>query len=457
MDIIIVGCGKVGYTLVEQLSGESHSLVVIDKKAEQVANITESLDAMGIVGDGVSYETLYEAGIKTADLLIAVTGSDEQNFLCCLLAKKNPGCHTIARVRNPVYNSEISYFKRKLGINLIINPEYAAADEIFHIFRFPTAVKIDHFVNGQVELLHFRIGKNSPLIDQKILNIRNTLQCNVLICTIKRDETVMIPNGEFIFRENDVVSMIASRKEALGFFEKIRILTNPVKSAVLAGGGKISFYLAKLLLATGTDTTIIEIDHDRCEYLSEALPKATIINGDATDEWLLEQEGVHYAKGFAALTDLDEENILLSLHIKKKAEAKVITKVNRVNFASVISELDLDTVIYPRVITADHIVRYVRMMENSRKNRMIGSDVERLYRLQDGKAEAMEFIIKEPSAVTDTPLCKLKLRKNILNGCIYRAGKVILPGGQDEIKVKDSVIIILSGYKIADIKDILED
>lgn len=456
MKIIIVGCGKVGYTLVEQLSGEDHDLVVIDEKQEQVENITESLDAMGVIGNGVSRKTLEEAGIDAADLLIAVTGSDEQNLLCCVIAKSSWHCQTIARVRNPVYNPEKYFFRKEFSLAMIINPEQLAADEIFNIFRFPTAVKIDHFVNGHVELLHFRVGKDSPLIDKRVVDIRNNIQGNILIGTVKRDEEVMIPNGDFILRVNDVVGILATRKDALAFFEKIKLLSNPVKNAVLAGGGKISFYLAQYLLATGTETTIIEIDHNRCEYLSESLPKATIIQGDATDEWLLEQEGAHIAQGFAALTDLDEENILLSLHVMKHSNAKVITKVNRVNFASVINELSLDTVIYPRVITADHIVRYVRMMQNSLHKRMSGSDVERLYRLEDGKAEAMEFIIKENSEVTNVPLCELKLRRNILIGCIYRNGMVIVPGGQDRIQIRDSVIIILSGYKISDIKDILQ-
>lgn len=456
MNIIIVGCGKVGYTLVDQLSGESHSLVVIDEKPEQVRKITDTLDAMGVIGNGVSYQTLCEAGIRTADLLIAVTGSDEQNLLCCVLARKNGHCQAIARVRNPLYNPVTDFLKKEFDLAMIINPERAAADEIFHLFRFPTAIKIDYFVNGKVELMHFRIGKNSHLKDQRVLYIKNHLQMNILVGPVKRGEEIHIPNGDFIFRENDVVSFIGTRKEFLCFFEKLHLLSNPVKTAILAGGGKISFYLAKLLLAAGTDTTIIEMNKERCEYLSEVLPKANIIHGDATDEWLLEQEGLGAAQGFAALTDLDEENILLSLHVKKKTDAKVITKVNRVNFASVISGLELDTVMYPRVITSNYIVRYVRVMENSLHKRMSGSDVERLYLLEDGRAEALEFVIREPSGITDVPLCALKIKRNILIGCIYRNGEVILPGGQDTIQVKDSVIVFVSGYKIANIREILE-
>lgn len=452
MNIIIVGCGKVGYTLVEQLSSEDHNIAVIDERQEKVQYITDDLDAMGIVGNGINHQTLLDAGIAAADLLIAVTGSDEKNLLCCVIAKKTGHCKTIARVRNPVYNVEMDFLKKEFGLAMIINPELTAANEIARIFQFPSAIRVDPFAKGHVELLHFKVGKNSPLIRLKLCNLHQTLHSNVLVCTVIRGEDVIIPNGDFIFDENDIVAIVSERRDAILFFRKIGIVKNRVGNAILAGGGKVSYYLAKILLSSGIHVTIIEIDRTRCEFLSELLPHATIICGDATDQTLLSQEGLEHAQGFAALTGLDEENILLSLYANDISSAKTVTKVNRITFNSVINELNLGSVIYPRVITAEYIIKYVRSMSNSKN-----SNVETLYKLANGKTEALEFLIKADSAVAGIPLQTLQLRKNTLICCIYRHGKVIIPSGQDMMMAGDSVMVVLSGYRISDIKEILED
>lgn len=452
MDIIIVGCGKVGYTLVEQLSNEDHNIVVIDERPEKVQYITDRLDAMGIVGNGVNHKTLIDAGITTADLLIAVTGDDEKNLLCCVIAKKTGHCQTIARVRNPIYNSEIDFLKKEFGLAMIINPERTAATEISRIFQFPSAIRVDSFAKGHVELLHFKVTENSPLCNLKLFNLHQTIHSNVLVCTVMRGDEVIIPNGDFVFAENDIVSIAAQRRNAMEFFRKIGIMKNRVDNAMLAGGGKVSYYLAKSLIESGIKVTIIEIDQARCEHLSEILPEATIICGDATDQELLSEEGLEHAQGFAALTGLDEENILLSLYANKISNAKTVTKINRMSFTSVINELNLGSIIYPRIITTDYILKYVRSTNNSRN-----SNVETLYKLANGKAEALEFIIKENSAVAGIPLQDLRLKKNTLIGCIYRNGKIILPGGQDMMMAGDSVLVVLSGYRISDIQEILED
>lgn len=452
MNIIIVGCGKVGYTLVEQLSNEDHNLVVIDERQEKVQYITDDLDAMGIIGNGISHQTLIDAGIATADLLIAVTGSDEKNLLCCVIARKTGHCQTIARIRNPIYNLEVDFLKKEFGLAMIINPELAAANDIAQIFQFPSAIRVDTFAKGHVELLHFRIGKNSPLIRLKLFNLHQTLHTNVLVCTVIRGDNVIIPNGEFEFQENDIVAIVSERKNAMEFFRKIGIVKNRVQNAILAGGGKVSYYLAKSLLASGIRVTIIEIDRERCEQLSELLPQATIIHGDATDQTLLSQEGLENAQGFAALTGLDEENILLSLYANEVSSAKTVTKINRISFNTVINELNLGSIIYPRIITADYILKYVRSKNSSRN-----SNVETLYKLANGNAEALEFLIKEDSSIAGIPLQDLHFRKNTLICCIYRNGKVIIPSGQDMITAGDSVLVVLSGYRISDIKEILED
>lgn len=451
MNIIIVGCGKVGYTLVEQLSGENHDIVVIDTKEEKVNALTDDLDAMGIIGNGISYQTLQEAGISHADLLVAVTGSDEQNLLCCVIAKKAGHCKTIARVRNPIYNNELTFLREELGLAMIINPEFATASEIARIFQFPSAVKIDTFSKGRIEMLHFRVTKDCLLNNYELIHIRTTLKCDVLVCMVKREEEILIPKGDFVFHEGDVVSIVATPPKASEFFRKIKIGAGRVHTAMIVGGGTIAYYLARRLLSVGIETKIIELDPTRCEHLSELLPKATIICGDGTDERLLSQEGLESVDGFAALTGLDEENILLSLYAKKTSHAKIVTKINRITFNGVLNDLTLDSIAYPRLQTADVITKYARSMNES-----LNSNVENLYKLEEGRAEALEFTILEPSEVTDIPLGKLRIRKNILICCINRKNQIIIPGGQDMLKVGDSVIVVLTNSRLNDIREILE-
>ena len=452
MNIIIVGCGKVGYTLVEQLNGENHNIVVIDEREEKVKSITDELDAMGIVGNGVSYQTLAEAGIRDADLLIAVTGSDEQNLLCCVIAKKAGNCKTIARVRNPIYSTELAFLREELGLAMIINPELTAASEIARIFQFPSAVKIDTFSKGRIELLHFRVTKDCLLNDYELINIRTTLKCDVLVCIVTRGDEVLIPRGDFVFKEGDVVAIVSTPPKANDFFRKIGIGTGKIHTAMLVGGGTMAYYLTRRLLAVGIDTKIIDQDPVRCEHLSELLPKATVICGDGTDEKLLLEEGLESVDGFAALTGMDEENILLSLVAKKYSRAKVVTKINRVNFNNVLGDIKLDSTTFPRLLTADVIIKYARSMNES-----LNSNVENLYKLEEGRAEALEFYIKEPSAVTGVPLLKMRLKKDLLLCSITRGSQVILPGGQDDLRVGDSVVIVTTHPRLNDIKDILED
>lgn len=451
MNIIIVGCGKVGSTLTEQLSNENHNIVVIDTNADKVRSITEEFDAMGVIGNGVSNQTLQEAGVANADLVIAVTGTDEENLLCCLIAKKSGNCHTIARVRNPIYNAEIDFLKEEFELAMVINPELAAAKEIARMFQFPSAIRVDSFAKGNVELLHCKLTADSPLIGIPLSQLSQKVKVNVLVCEVIRGDEVIIPNGTFVFRENDIIAIASTRRNAMTFFKNIGIMKNPVKNAILAGGGKISLYLAKLLLQSGIGVTIIEHDEKRCDYLSDTLPEATIILGDATDQTILSQENYETAHGFACLTGVDEENILLALHVNEHSNAKTVTKVNRTNFHNVINKLDLGSIIYPRVITADYIIKYVRSLNAAQDN-----NVETLYQLANGKAEALEFNITAQSDITDIPLQQLKLKKNTLIGCIYRNGKVIFPGGQDTIRVGDTVMVVLSGYRLSDIEDILE-
>ncbi len=452
MNIIIAGCGKVGRALAEQLSREKHDITVIDRKPEAIQQITNIADVRGVVGNGASFEIQMDAGIDTADLMIAVTDADEVNLLCCLIAKKAGGCQTIARVRNPVYHHEIHHIKDELGLSMVINPEWAAAMEMARLLRFPSAIDIDTFANGRIELLRFQLEEQNPLCDNKIKDLHMLSRCEVLICIVERGNEVLIPSGEVELKAGDMISVVASPVNASRFFKTIGIETNQVKNTMIIGGGKISFYLAKRLLEMGIQVKIIEKDRDVCERLCEILPKAMIINGDGTDRELLAEEGLAKAEGFAALTNMDEENVMLALYAKSMSKAKKITKVNRNTFDTIIGALNIGSLIYPKHITSETILQYVRAMQNS-----IGSNVETLYRLVDGNAEALEFIIKGKSEVTDIPLQELQLKPHILVCAINRKGKIIIPKGQDFIQEGDSVVIITTdcgAYK--DIRDIMK-
>lgn len=451
MNIIIVGCGKVGEKLAEKLSNEKkHNITVIDKRYRVVQDIANRYDIMGVAGSGASTETLLDAGVRDADLLIAVTGADELNLLVCLIAKKTGNCKTIARVRKPEYSKDLNLFKEDLGLAMIINPEQAAAAEIARVLRFPTAITIDTFAKGRVEILKFRIQPGSPLANMKISEMGHRLSCDVLVCGAERGDNAIIPSGDFTVMEGDLLSVVASPKNAAYFFKKIGVKTNKVKDTIIVGGGSTSFYLAKQLLQSGIDVKIIEQNPERCETLCQLLPKATIINGDGTDNRLLLEEGLEKCESFVSLTNIDEENILLSLYAKSITGGKVITKVNRIAYDNVIDNLSLDSVIYPKNITAEYIVRFVRAKENS-----IGSNIETMHLIFGGKAEALEFRIHESSEITDKQLNELNIKKDILISCINRNGKIIIPRGHDTIQTGDTVIVVTTIAGLNDISDIL--
>lgn len=451
MHIIIVGCGKVGRTLAEQLQEENTDLTLIDISEKTINSITEDIDAMGVVGNGASINTLMEAGVDSADILISVTASDELNLLCCLIAQKTGRCQTIARVRNPVYSQEIGFIKEKLGISMIINPELAAAQEISRLLRFPAAIKIDAFSKGRVELLKFKVLPEFGLDGMTISRITEKYRCDILFCAIENKDELSIPGGDHVIHDGDFVSIIATPQNTAQFFKKIGLKTNQVKNTLIIGGGTISIYLAKMLADIRIPVKIIEQDFQRCEYLSEQLPDATIINGDGTNRSLLIEEGLETAESFVTLTNLDEENIFLPLFARKVSKAKLVAKVNRLPYTDIIDELDIGSVIYPKYLTADMILRYVRAMQNT-----IGSNVETLYHILDNQAEALEFNIRDDSPVVGIPLADLKLKDNLLVCCLARHGTVSIPRGQDTIQIGDNVIIVTTHKGLRDICDILE-
>ena len=424
---------------------EDTDLTLIDTDPDVINDLTEDIDAMGIVGNGASINTLMEAGVKTADIMIAVTASDELNLLCCLIAQKTGHCQTIARVRNPIYSKEISFIKERLGLSMIINPELATAREISRLLRFPAAIKIDPFSRGRVELLKFKVLPEFGLDGMSISQITDKYRCDILFCAIESKTTLSIPGGDHLVHNGDFVSIIATPKNTAQFFKKIGLKTHQVKNTLIIGGGTISYYLAKTLSDLKINVKIIDKNKDRCEELSEMLPDATIICGDGTDRSLLLEEGLSTVESFVTLTNMDEENIFLSLSAKNLTQAKLIAKVNRLPYKDVIG-----SVIYPKYITSDSILRYVRAMQNT-----IGSNVETLYHVLDNQAEALEFIIRDESPVVGIPLADLNLKPNLLVCCLTREGTVRIPRGQDSIQIGDNVIIVTTHKGLRDIRDIL--
>ena len=451
LKIIIVGAGKIARTIVAQLVDEGHDVTVVDIDSSVVDEFTQACDCMGVVGNGATYATLKEAGIETADLFIAVTASDELNLLCCTIAKQFGDAATIARVRNPEYSREVGYLRDKLGLAMIINPELEASKEIARILFLPTAIEINSFAHGHAELIKIRLPEGNMLDGKSIAYLGQNITNDILICAVERNGEIVIPHGDFVLQAGDIISFAATRKSCLSFLKLIGFNTKGVRDTMIVGGGIACYYLADQLLRSGIDVKIIESDITRCEELSELLPKATIINADATDKNLLLEAGIHNAQSFVPLTGIDEENIILSLFAKEVSNAKLVTKVTRITFSEVISKLDLGSVIYPKYITAENILTYVRA-----KQATIGSNIETLYQLFDSRAEALEFSIHAGSAIIGVPLKELKLKKDVLIGFIYHKDTVIIPSGNDVIHEGDSVLIVTTHHGFTEIGDVLQ-
>ena len=450
LKIIIVGCGKVGANLVDQLSKEGHDITVIDKKAEKIQDITNIYDVMGLVGNGASYSTQMEAGIEETDLIIAVTDSDELNLLCCTVAKRVGKCAAIARVRTPDYSEETGYLREQLGLALIINPELEAAREVARILYLPTALEVNSFAHGQAELVKFKVPEGNLLNGLSLAYLGKNITNDILICAVERNGEVYMPNGDFVLQSGDVVSFVSERHIARDFLKQIGLATRQVKDTMIIGASKAAYYLAKELLNMGISVKIIEKEKENCESLSVKLPKAIIINGDGTDPDILKEEGIETVQSFIPLTGIDEENIMLTLYAKQVSKAKVVTKINRVNYKQVINNLDLGSLVYPKYITSEAIIAYVRAKKNS-----MGSNIETLYHMFDSRVEAIEFIVEENSKVSGVPIKDMKLKKDVLISFINHNGHIIIPTGNDEIEDGDTVMIVTKNTGFTGIDDIV--
>ncbi|MDD3946845.1 MAG: Trk system potassium transporter TrkA [Clostridia bacterium] len=449
MRIVIIGVGKVGNTLVEQLSKEGHDIIVIDINKKVIEKTINGFDAMGVLGNGADHNVQKEAKVDLCDLMIASTHSDELNILCCMVAKKLGNADTIARIRNPEYFT--LFIGDELGLNLMINPEYEAAMEIFRILRSPGTIKIDPFSNGKVELVEFKLCETNPLIDMAISQIPAKLQLKMLISAVERDEDVFIPNGNFVLKANDKIFITATAKDTYIVLKKLGIFKSIVKNVMIVGGGKISFYLAKQLEKVGISVKIIEKNERKCQELSEQLNKTEIIVGDGSDRDILIDEGLMRTDALIILTSSDEENIMISLFASSKKIKKIVTKINRFSYYSMLKESGIESIISPRLLMSNIIVRYVRGKQNS-----MGSTVLNLYKIINEKAEALEFIVTDTFRASSVPIKTLKLKNNLLISCIMRNGQMITPDGDETIEIGDNVIIVTTNEFLNDLNDILQ-
>ncbi len=443
MKIIIIGAGKVGYSLAESLSKSNHDVIIIDKNYVALSKAEENLEVLCIRGSGVSTNILMEAGIETTDLLIAVTNSDEINMVCCLTAKKLGVNHTIARIRDPEYAQELSLLKEQLDLDLIINPEQAAAEEIANVLNFPIAINVEHFAKGRVKMVELHATKEMGIIGIPLRELGSKLISSILIGVVIRNDEVIVPNGDFIIEEGDRIYVIGKPSNLYNFCKMSGKNPHKIRNVMIAGGGRIAIYLAKILAEMDIKVKLIELEREKCVELSELLPEALIIHGDGTDEELLKSENVSQMDGFIAMTGMDEENIMSSLVAKQNGVKKVITKVSRVNYINIIKSLGVDSVISPKLITTNHILKFVR-----------GNSIESLYRIIEGQAEITEIIADSESSILNTKIKKLGLPKDVIIATIVRKNEVVIPHGNDIIKEGDRVIVISKNKNISTLDEV---
>lgn len=452
MKIVIIGDGKVGHKLAKQLAEEDYEIVLIDQNHGKLQAALNQLDIFCITGNGADAEVQKQADVPHADLVIACASTDELNMLSCLLARRLGAKHTIARVRNPMYYRQMGLLKEDLHLSMAVNPELTAANEIARILLFPEANKVETFMKGRVELVEFPVREDSPLAGLSLAEIYQKFQIKILVCAVKRDNQVYIPDGDFTLQQGDKLHIAAAHHDLKTFFKSMGRRKNmKIRNVLICGGGHLCFYLAGQLLQVGMQVKIIEKEEAKCEALCEMLPKATIIHGDATDHELLIEEGIGNADAVIALTGMDEENIIMALFAKTQGVEKIIAKVNEDSRAQMVEGLGIDSIISAKSATADAIMSYVR----ARKNSYSSANVETMYRLVNGKVEAQEFLIKKECDFTNVPLKDLPTKPNNLIACIGRKGRIIIPNGDDHLEVGDSVIVISKDHVIDKFTDLL--
>ena len=451
MKIVIIGLGSIGKTILKNLSGEGHTITIIDEEKNRIEKLIEKYDVLGVVGNGASMEIQNEAGVAGADLVIALTRSDELNILACLVAKKVGAKNTIARVRNPDYRKQIDEMKDDLGISMVVNPERETASEIFNIINLPSVAQIEHFAEGKVSLVEVVVQKGCSLIGETLVSLGRKLTTKVLICAVRRGDEVIIPSGNFQICEGDRIHFTSNAKMLGDFLAEAGLVRSPLKKVMIVGGGRIGFYLADSLAKKRYSVKLIESDMAHAEELAEALPRVTVVCGNGTKHDLLMEEGIEAMDAFVALTDIDEENIIVSMFANKKNVKKTITQIKSDDLYGMLDELGIDNNVSPKQVVANMIISYIRALANT-----VGSNVLTLYRLVNNQVEALEFSAKKQERFYNKPLKDLKIKKDCLIACIIRQNEVIIPNGLSEIRLGDNVVVVTTHKNFDDLTDVFE-
>ncbi|MBQ9167570.1 MAG: Trk system potassium transporter TrkA [Oscillospiraceae bacterium] len=451
MKIVIIGLGSIGKTILKNLSGEGHTITIIDEDKNRIEKLIEKYDVLGVVGNGASMDIQNEANVADSDLVIALTRSDELNILACLVAKKVGAKNTIARVRNPDYRKQIAVMKDDLGISMVVNPERETADEIFNLVNLPSVAQIEHFAKGKVSLVEVVAEKGCSLIGETLISLGKKLTTKVLICAVQRGDEVIIPSGNFMIQEGDKIHFTSNARVLGDFLREVNLVKSPFKNIMIVGGGRIGFYLADSLAKKKYAVKLIENDPSHAEELADALPRVTVVCGNGTQHDLLIEEGIEAMDAFVALTDIDEENIIVSMFANKKKVKKTITQIKSDDLYGMLDELGVDNNVSPKQVVANMIISYIRALHNT-----VGSNVLTLYRLVNNQVEALEFSAKKQEPFYNKPLRELKTKRNCLIACIIRQNEVIIPNGDDQIRLGDNVVVVTTHKNFDDLTDVFE-
>ena len=451
MKIVIIGLGTIGYNILKSIDRVSHTITVIDQDKEKIESVIEHYDVFGVVGNGACREIQQEAEVGSADLVIVLTKSDELNILACLVAKNIGAKNTIARVRNPEYRSQIMDMKESLGISMIVNPEMDTAREIFNLISLPSIAQIERFAKGRALLVEIEIEDKNVLIGETLISLGKKLKTKVLICAVQRGSEVIIPSGNFAIEKGDRIYFTADANSLGAFLNEINLVRSPLRRVMIVGGDKIGFYLADQLSDKGYKIKLIEHDKSRAEELATLLPKVTVLEGNGTQHDLLIEEGIEAMDAFVALTNIDEENMIVSMFANKMKVRKTITQIQNDSLYAMLDELAIKNNVSPTNIVANRILSYVRALDNSR-----GSNVLTLYRLVNNQVEALEFAVRTQSKLLGKPLKELTLKSNCLIACIIRGEQVIIPNGSSTIEVGDNVVVVTTHKNFDDLADIFD-
>ena len=452
MKIVIIGLGTIGRTILKNLAAEGgHTITIIDEDKDKIENLIEKYDVLGVVGNGACVDIQREAKMRNADLAIAMTNSDELNVFACLVAKKAGVKNTIARVRNPAYRKQIIDMKDELGISVIVNPERETASEIFNLINLPSIAQVEHFANGKVLLVEIVAEAGCSMIGETLISLGQKLTTKILICAVQRGDQVIIPTGNFMICEGDRIHFTSDAKSLRDFLAEINLVQSRLRNIMIVGGGQIGYYLADELSKKKYRVKLVENDKQRADELADELPRVTVIHGNGTRHDLLLEEGIEAMDAFVALTDIDEENMVVSMFANKMKLKKTITQIKSDDLYGMLGELGINNNVSPKNIVADSVISYIRALANKR-----GSNVLTLYRLVNNQVEALEFLAKKQERFYDKPLRELKLKENCLVACIIRQAEVIIPNGNSCIQRGDNVIVVTTHKNFDDLADIFE-